>query len=326
MIKFTGLEYLKIDIANLFGMDKFTWQERLDWFEDHQFQLEHIAKYASEFLMYTKAVKAYRDTIQNKPTGHIMYLDSTNSGMQVMAALSGCKQTALATNMIDPNVRMDSYGAVTKSMNGLLNQEDQVTRDDMKYPTMTHYYGKLTQDTLNENQQNAFYNVLSNSFTGAELVKNSITAAWNPNALEHTWELPDGHVAKVKVTEMANVKIEVDELGHTSFSYRYESNESSTRSTSLAPNIIHSIDAYIVREMTRRCNKVGIKLCPIHDAFGSHPNNMNHIRQFYIDIMVEIPQMNLLGDILSQLNSAIKFNKLSDDLHLDIVNSEYMLS
>ena len=33
MQHFTGTQYLQIDVANCYGLDRLTWQERLDWFE-----------------------------------------------------------------------------------------------------------------------------------------------------------------------------------------------------------------------------------------------------------------------------------------------------
>ena len=58
---------------------------------------------------------------------------------------------------------------------------------------------------------------------------------------------------------------------------------------------------------------------------GAHPNDMNIVRWVYIGILAEIAEADFLNDLLIQLGSEEKFVKLSDDLHLDILNSEYML-
>jgi len=192
---------------------------------------------------------------------------------------------------------------------------------------MTHFYNKMSQDTLTDMQQLQFYFSMADAFTGAQAVMDLINQYWDAYALEHTWTLPDGHVACVKVTEMVNARIQVDELKNTTFTYRFEANQPSIKSSSLVPNVIHSIDAYVAREIVRRAHEQGFQLAHIHDAFCAHPNNMNKVRTNYRMIMAEIADSNLLADILTELaGSPQTVTKLSTDLSMDIMDSEYMLS
>lgn len=191
MDKFNGIQMLKIDIANQYGKDKESWTDRLLWTELRKNNLRDYAESADEPMMYLKAVQAYEDTMDDIPSGHNMFLDATASGLQVMAALSGCHKTAKQVNMINTGSREDVYSAVAILMNKELSIADQVTRKDCKLPVMTHFYCKMTQETFNENQQNAFYNVLSHNFEGAEAVKDTITDHWNKYALQHSWTMPD---------------------------------------------------------------------------------------------------------------------------------------
>lgn len=65
----------------------------------------------------------------------------------------------------------------------------------------------------------------------------------------------------------------------------------------------------------------------IHDEFKCHPNNMNHLRQQYINVLAELADSNLLDDLLSQLHgSAGSFKKLTPDLGAKIRMSNYALS
>ncbi len=327
MQTFTGLEYLKIDIANCFGLDKKSWIDRLTWFEIHEPELNNIIEDAESPLLFLKAINVYEQTLDGHSTGHNMFLDATASGLQIMAVLSGCKKTAAHVNLINTGKREDVYIEAAKKMSKFLGNNIIITRDTIKKPLMTHYYNKMIQDTLNNAEQEAFYYVLSESFEGAEAVKDLINEYWDATALEHTWTLPDGHVANVKVTEMVNARIEVDELDHTTFTYRFETNKSSEIYTSLVPNIIHSIDAYIAREMIRRANKAGFELAHIHDAFCAHPNYIQQVRKFYIDILAEIADTDLLANILSEISGKqVSLNKFSHSLSKDILQSEYALS
>lgn len=54
--------------------------------------------------------------------------------------------------------------------------------------------------------------------------------------------------------EKKEARIEVDELDHATFTYEFYENEGSKTGLSNAANVVHSIDALVLREMHRRCN------------------------------------------------------------------------
>ncbi len=79
--------------------------------------------------------------------------------------------------------------------------------------------------------------------------------------------------------------------------------------------------------MVIRAYAEGFELAHIHDAFCAHPNNIQRVRELYVEILAEIAQTDLLADILSEISGkTVTLNKFSDDLHIDILNSEYALS
>jgi len=327
MKNFSSLDYLKIDIANCMGMDKCKWEERIEWTCSREAYLEDLVVEAEDPYMMAKAVLAYRTSMSDQETGHNMFLDATASGLQIMACLSGCYQTARQVNLVDTGNREDVYTSVAKQMNALLPVQEHVNRALIKKPVMTHYYCKMDQDTLSEAQKEVFYQVLKNSFTGAEEVKDLIQSFWNPTVLEHKFTMPDGHVVICKVKEMETARIEIDELNHTRMSFRFEANQPSIISSSLMPNVIHAVDGYIAREMVRRANKRNFNLAHIHDSFCASPKYMNIVRQNYINILCEIADSNLLADILSEISGKeIIIDKTTNDLSKYIRNAEYTLS
>lgn len=60
MKEFTSLEYLQIDLANNFGLDKRTWDQRIQWATEHEDVLETLIQEAEEPAMFQAALLAYR--------------------------------------------------------------------------------------------------------------------------------------------------------------------------------------------------------------------------------------------------------------------------
>lgn len=324
---FSGKDYLKIDIANSYGKDKDTWEQRLTWFDFNEHKLEDLVSFADEPYLMAKGVYSYRATEAGEKTGHNMFLDATASGLQLLACLAGCLTTAQAVNLVATGKREDVYTDVMNQMNELLPAGEHVTRKLIKNPVMVHYYNKMGHEELSELQEEVFYKVLLNAFPGAEEVKDLINEYWNQDALEHSWYLPNGRKAICKVKEMVDARIEVDELEGTTFTYRFEANQCSSKSSSLVPNIIQSIDAYIVDEMVLRAKNQGFQLAHIHDAFTFSPKYGNKVRQNYKDILCEIADMDLLASILSDISGQkIEIDKTIDNLSEYIKESEYPLS
>ena len=258
MKTFTGWQYLLIDLANHFGHDKLLFEERIQWATDNLHQLESLADQADVKPLYLKAVMAIRKAQQGIPTGHLVGLDACCSGVQVMSALTGCVAGADSTGMIDPNVRADAYSKTTAVMTDILGGQVDVSRKDAKQALMTSFYGsKKTPKMIfgeKTKELDAFYEAATIVAPGAWELLQVLLASWQPYALEHTWKLPDGFDSKVKVMQKKEVRIEVDELDHASFSYEFYENQGSKSGLSNVANLTHSMDAYILRTMHRRCN------------------------------------------------------------------------
>jgi DNA-directed RNA polymerase len=322
----TKLDNLKIAIANHAGHDKLTWNDRIKWFNR---QLEWDMDQFDEPILGTKALGAYYDAKNGCKTGYVMSIDATASGLQIMSALSGCKDTARVCNMINTGTREDVYQMIADKMNVRLNGKYGVTRKMVKKPCMTTFYNSLAnpKQTFNKHQLKAFYETLDGLMPGAMEVMEAINEFWDYDNDIHQWTLPDGHVASVKVTEMVDVRVEIDELDHRTFTYRYNKQQPSENFRSLVANIVHSVDGYVAREMVRSCQAMGIELVHIHDCFVFSPDYLQYVAQSYREILAHIADSNLLSDILSEISGEyVPVEKLSDDLYADILDSEYMLS
>lgn len=330
MQTFTGLEYIKIDIANQYGLDKELWDHRIDGISEviSEHDGDTAGLYAAldnadEPVLMLKAIKAYEDAMAGRPTGFIMGLDATASGLQIMACLTGCKVTAESVNLINNGKRNCPYSDAAKTFN--------CDRSFIKKPLMTHFYGSKRQPEIifgeNTPELAKFYEMMNKQFPGAMDCMELMQSSWQSNALYHQWTLPDGHVAHVKVTEKVSKKVEIDELNHMTFSYMTEVNQAQDFQVSLAANIIHSVDGYVVREMFRKAKAKGFEMLSIHDCFWCSPNHMNDMRLHYMEILRDIANSNLLQDIINEIRGTNgTLLKDSYDLGDLIMESEYSLS
>lgn len=268
MQKYTGYQYLLIDIANQYGLDKLLFEDRIRWVEDNLGQLETLTNSSDTKTrpLYVKAVMALRKAQQGIPTGHLVGLDSVCSGVQIMSACTGCYEGAKSTGLVDPDVRADAYTRLTGEINLILSQNNvsiHVERAKAKEALMTAVYGSRAKpiEIFGENtpELDAFYKAANTIAPGAMELLDDLINSWNPNTLAHEYKLPDGYDARIKVMVKNSTRIEVDELNHSTFTYEYYENAPKDFGVSNAANVVHSIDAFVLRNMHRRCNyEIGV--------------------------------------------------------------------
>lgn len=254
MQTFTGREYLKIDIANNFGLDKISFNDRIDWFNHAESHLETLLPQAKEPALFYAGVKAYRDVQKSKPIGYMISLDGTSSGLQLLAALTCCPQTAALCNVIDTGDREDAYQGFYQAMVKKVGGTAVIDPDDVKQAVMTAFYSSraVPKRVFGEGQLlDIFYETLREMAPGAWDLNEAMLSLWNANAYEHFWVLPDNFHCHIKV--MKQVREPVTFLGNQ-YDVFYNVNEPTDEGRSLGANTIHSIDGMIVREMTQRCD------------------------------------------------------------------------
>lgn len=258
MRQYSGWQWLLIDAANNFGHDKLRFEERIQWAEDNLGQLEQLADQAETKPLYLKAVMAIRKAQKGLPTGHMVGVDGVCSGVQMMSVLTGCVDGARATGLVDPDRRADAYTDTTTEMNKILGGTLKVSRADAKQALMTSYYGsKATpKEIFGEDtpELKAFYAAAQMVAPGAWELLQDLRNSWQAWALEHSWKMPDGFDVRIKVMDKKEVRIQVQELDDASFTYVYYDNVGLPKGLSNIANVTHSVDAYVLRAMHRRCN------------------------------------------------------------------------
>ena len=273
MTKFTGIEYLFIAFANAMGYDKWTWEERLSYgklnYPRYLANNEIYLAEAAEPILLDKTVRAIQDAYDGTPSGYLMNLDATASGIQILACLLGCHKTAENVNLINTGQREDVYLKIARTMSEITDMD--IGKDDIKKPVMTYFYGSKAQPKAifgeDTEELEAFYETMEHELPGAVEAMDDLLSLWNPEATDHSWIMPDGHNVVVRVMVEESKKIEIDEANHSTFTHNVYVNKPSEYGVSIAANIVHSIDGYIVREMVRRADEQGFALLTIHDSF-----------------------------------------------------------
>jgi hypothetical protein len=311
-----------IALANAKGYDHWTWERRIKWAKeqevDHTMVIPKRTKYPEK---YVKAVRAILDYEEDNLSGFIMESDATASGMQIMACITGCIASAKEVNLVDPKVRKNVYGTVARRMSK--HPDVSVTTEDVKYPVMTHYYNSLAtpKESFNETELSAFYEALDGLLPGCEFAMKELNKCWNPDAKYHSWTLPDGHVAFVRTMTAKESEYTYD---GTAIKYQYYVNEGNRTSfRSLVPNIIHSIDGYIARQMILRAP---FELTHVHDCFLYHPNHHWEVCDLYREILAELVTDYNINHIIESITGKFTGHHVNPALGNMILDSSYALS
>jgi len=291
---FTAREYLKIDIANSYGLDKLSWDDRIAWFDANENQLDGLLTSADEPALFYAGVKAWRDVLAGKPIGYMISLDATSSGLQLLAALTGDRSAAQLCNVVDTGKREDAYTGIYEAMLSVIGDEAKITREDTKRAIMTALYSSkaVPKEVFGEGELlRIFYEVLKSLVPASWQLNEAMTAFWNPDAYSHDWVLPDNFHVKTKVMNQVR---EVVHFLNEPFDVFYNVNAPTPEGRSLGANTIHSIDGMIVREMTRRCDYDPRRIQEVRDlinrpiTFIGEPKSMDDhlvikLWQHYLD-------------------------------------------
>lgn len=253
---FSGKEYLKIDIANNYGnnLDKQDWDERLCWFDMNQSKLHQLVATAEEPALFYAGVLAWEQAEAGKPSGYPVSLDATASGIQILACLAGDRKAAEICNVVDTGKRRDAYVSIYQDMVEAIGEGAKIDRKLTKQAIMTHFYNStaIPKRVFGEGELlSIFYDKIIANAPGAQEINETMLAIWDPTAYTNEWVLPDNFHVVVKV--MDQVKQTVHFL-NAPYEVTYAVNQPIDSGRSLGANMVHSIDAMVVREMGWRCN------------------------------------------------------------------------
>jgi len=353
-------KWIKVDIANQLGLDKLSFQERFNQINEKIDILESLQEQAESPKEYQKAVEGLRIAEKGLVPNSMVYLDASNQALQLYAVLTGDLKTAATCNLANGNKMADAYQLLANAMNKHMNLQC-FTRKNCKKSLMTTMYGKMDGWTeileamyprmnyqiqlfardynleivINKDTGIGTIPALTNAFKEAMLdiapkavaTMEAIQSLNKEGIGTYKWTLPDGFNVKydVKVEENKIIEATLKKGWKLTVCVNKQYYKASKFNRGMSPNIIHSVDGWVAREMIRRMN--GKFITTIHDAFACHPNDVRLMRKNYADIMVELLHSDMLNDIMSQIaGKQIILSKDNGLTEEHIRSSVYMLS
>lgn len=321
-----GWYWLKVDIANAFGLDKLMWNNRVTYVDEHindmLADIDGWSEKADDPLLAKSALLAYKESLATGKSNHIVRLDATTSGAQLMSVLTRDIEAMKKLNMLSSDTRWDFYTLVAKEVYARTsdsklwgdNPNFKEIRKLCKKAIMTSLYNSEAKPAeffgKDTKELQEFYNVLDEVVPGAMKLKSYINSLWSDKVLANSWYLPDGHYAHCPVMVQDKKRIEVKEMkgGTATMTVVCDVNKASNEPhRSLTPNVVHSIDAVVMRWVVEMLNDQGIQVSPIHDSFGVHAEHCDALREAYRKCLARLYKEDILNDILKQIQPDAEF-------------------
>ena len=319
--KYLPIDYICIDLANCVGTqgsfrgDKELFEDRIKWVKDNFNYLEDFIEAAENKPQYIKALHALRETMLGNPTGHLIGLDASCSGIQLMSVMTGCIKGADATGLVSQK-RADAYTDVTTEMNSILKLKGlssiEVKRDDIKRCVMTAGYGStlVPKEVFGEGDLlTTFYQAASAVAKGAFELMPALLDSWQKDALSHNWVMPDNFHVNIKVMQTKETRIEVDELDHATFTTYVKINKGSEKGLANVANLTHSVDSYVLRSLIRRAS---FDVCKVNEAVKLISNAIQHSRD----------TVSTCDEALENMLNIYEYSAMLDVSIIDYINAD----
>lgn len=339
-----AMNWLKIDIANHYGLDKETNRVKLTWFKyvstkriaallAAMYSKGSLYKTADKPLLFKRAIKAYWQAKKGEQINHFVSLDATASGMQILGLMSKDKVICRMTNLTHPDRCYDIYEKIAREVAKYIKLPySKMIRKYCKKATMTYFYnsqkGLVEQSELINNlggsvklTASKLESIISSlgrvakkgeklDNNGARLVKDEINKLFHklPKTCEVIrFTMPDGFKVELPLIVKAMRQFRV-QYKNINFMYDVLGNDGSNW-RGLVPNIIHAIDSWIAREMVYRAK---FPIYCIHDCFYCHPNNVDEMKANMYEILREGANKDFFNYICKQIceNAGIEFKPI----------------
>jgi len=250
MTKLSPLEYLQCEVACMHDkkFEKETWADRIAHFKTLNLDDPKITKGASNPIGLKAAILGYKEAAAGNPTGYMISLDACSSGLQILSLLVSCP-TSFSLCGGNAEKCVDSYTTIYEAM----NISGRLTRKAVKQAIMTSLYGSTaTPEAVFGEYIELFYSTMETMAPGAWDLNQGLQDLWTMfTASDYSWVLPDNFHAYIETKKSELVPFT---FLNTTYKMVKKIDGRPDFHKGLGPNVIHSVDGFIVREMFRRCS------------------------------------------------------------------------
>lgn len=260
----------------------------------------------------------------------ICFIDACQQGFQLLAVAFGDKGIAKLTNLTGDEVN-DFYSAIAELLGlaAIAEPLDLDPREMAKAIFMPYIYGAgakaLCRDVFDEGfglvsveQMRSWISVFEGTYPSAKILKgflrnqfqtlgklDDVSAAGTARLLAKackvlSWELPDGFTVAFEKNDYVSLTISGD---HKEADFRIklpatERWDLNSMVLSLAPCLIHSLDGWMLREITRL---MACDIVPIHDSYGVHSCEVERLRDAILATLQRMATEKVLNGLVQQL-------------------------
>lgn len=301
-----GIHWLWIDLGTSLGLDKKSFEDRKieameAYTKGYAYMLETYEP--EDVNIFAQCYLAVQKLLAGEPVDHMVSLDATASGLQVSSTLMCDLETMKMTNIIDSGERLDAYTELYRIMMETYPDDESlngILRGDMKRAIMTGNYGstKTPKDIFGGNIEK-FNSTMDKHCWGPQYVNKTLQALWQEDFEFHEWNMPDGFHVKIPSRDTQN---RTNKSAYGMFTYGVEVLVPGTKRRGMAANTIHSLDAFVLREIVRMCNTLpdtieyvrGILLKPVK-AHKEPSEDAQRVHKCWVDTgIVSVRMLHIL--------------------------------
>lgn len=257
MVTRAGEYWLWVDLGTSLGLDKLSFfvralKARKAFFKGVEYALKTYEP--EDINILNRTWEACEKMLNNEPVSHMVSMDATSSGMQIASCLVGDEKSMVLTNIISNGVRNDAYSILYNRLlvsNPETPSLNNFGRKDMKKAIMTINYGSTQQPKLIFGDDvDKFMECMNKECSGPMYVNKVLQSLFSYYKLTHEWDMPDGFHVKVpsRRTNYYEGKgnADIDQI-----IFGVDEPTPGQKDRGMAANTIHSLDAFVLREVIR---------------------------------------------------------------------------
>lgn len=324
-----GYHWLMVHAANMWGCDKQSMKERLTWYEDNVAMILNIAEdplmstewhQADAPFQFLATCFAIHDYLGGREVHLPIQVDGTCNGLQHLSAMSLDEVTGAAVNLTPGAVPRDIYTEIGGKVPGY-------DRKSVKGSIMTIPYSRtlrgFCEDAKKALKKRGDYKDWAQALAmgralwaeaNRSLKLPMKTMAWlkavaraaaytGKDGIEVAWTTPTGFLVRHRYRKM-NSRTLINWINGTRHRHKLK-DEDKTKldrrkiAASIAANFVHSYDAAALVETILIAYPLTDFLV-IHDAFGTHANDMHKLSVAIREAFIYVHSENALEQLAKE--------------------------